>query len=125
MKKNNLNDVSNKKEKKYQSEYNSPKINNIYKNSFYIFLFLFISIYIPAFRSKETKLRKIDTTTEIIITISGLGTQKILSDSYSTPFPDDVLINGNPTSNGNSVSDSNQEPNNIILKWNSDITDCK
>ena len=99
-------------------------INYTYKK-FVQILFLFISIYIPSFQSNQINLRKLEMSSKITITIKGNGTQKILSDFYSSSLPNEILINGiNSTSIGNSVSDLTQEINNITMKWNS-ISDCQ
>ena len=94
-------------------------LNNIYKNYFYICIFFFISNYFQISLLKTLKIRKLDTTSDITITIRGTGTQKILSDSYTGSLPIDVLINNNPTSIGKTVSGLTQGVNNITMRWGS------
>ena len=99
------------------------KLKNIDKYNFYFLLFIFISIYGNIFQSKKTNLRKLENTSDITIIIRGTGTQKILSDSYSS-IPDTVLVNGDQYTSGKTV-DLVEETNTITLKWDSEITDCK
>ena len=116
---------------KNKIQYNSKKGNNlllknIYKYNSYILIFLIISIYIPTVLSKNEILRKLNISSEITLTITGNGNQKLLSDSYS-PAPEDIIINGNIISNGVKEIEINsgQEKTNVTLSWTSELTTCK
>ena len=67
-------------------------------------------------------LIKLIKNNEILITIKGIGTQKILSDYYKGVMPDQIIVNGENQSNTTKYIESlTQEINNISLKWNNQI----
>ena len=126
----NLGYENRKKKIKKKIKYNQRKNNfllldNIYKNYFYICIFFFISNYLQISLLKTVKIRKLDPTSDITITIRGTEeTQKILSDSYSDSLPLQVLINNSPTSVGKTVSGLTQNINNITMIWEYGISNC-
>ena len=79
--------TSKKASKKINYSQSQSKILKLKKtNSYnlYFLFFLFISIYTQAYQSKKIDIRKLETASEITITIKGTGNQKILSDDYSS-----------------------------------------
>ena len=79
---------------------------------------------------------KINYYNEITITINQAGKHYILSrgmvaqngemlDGYSGPMPNEVYINGKNLSKVNSIVELTAPENNITLRWNSLLTNCK
>ena len=129
-----------KKEKKYSK--NKIKLEEKYKSKItfqkIIFSLYFLNIilmlsFLFSF-SKENKLGKIISSSEITITIKGAGEQEILSsvsfqkddkDFSFNYIPDEIYINGAPQSyNGKTVNGLSGETNNITMKWNENLVDC-
>ena len=123
--------LNEKNEKRIQRNLKKKKNNffpkNIYKYNFSIIVLLIISIYIPIVLSKNKIIRKLDFSSEITLTITGTGIQKLLSDYYNSTLPEYIIINGNIISNRIKEIEINleQEKTNVTLRWTSDLTTCK
>ena len=93
------------------------------KIKFNIFFFSILSFIFALSIEKRLKLRKLDFSSNIIITITDSGNHQILSEDFQYS-PDSILINGNEIAS-NTKSYYFSEKNNIIkLIWNSQITNC-
>ena len=137
----------------YEGKQNSPyhkydnnpkykyKSNKIYKSIFFLksifqgkYLLIFLTLISLLTLSKEIQLRKIALSSEITITINGLGEQRILSNDsvgkndiyfHFNYDPSAIYINGIlQSSTGRTVNILSGETNNITLKWNADLIDC-
>ena len=87
-------------------------------------LLMQLFILFQLFPSKKNNLKKLYLINEIILTISGNGNQKILSDKFSK-LPDEILVNGVLTPpNINQVNGLTNQINIITMRWNSTILDC-
>ena len=104
----------------------------MYKNGFIPFLIKiqFFLISQLCF-SKQINLRKIISSNEITLTISGTGDQKILSDTKCLEdfifeqLPGKILVNGvSQDIIGYTVYNLIQEINNVTMIWYSSITNC-
>ena len=106
---------------------NNLFLKKIYRDNFSFLVFLIISIYIPTVLAKNKIFRKLEAFSEITLTIPGNGIQKLLSDSYSSTLPEEIIINGNTISNGVKEIEINlnQEKTNVTLRWTSELTTCK
>ena len=118
------------------------KKNNFKNKSIFIFgknwillLTIITFLLFPLCLSKQEKIRKLISYSEITITINGTGDQKILSESIIEKdgknhsfqmLPDEILINGKPIENidNRTVYNLSEEINNVTMKWNSNITNC-
>ena len=109
----------------------------MYENGFILFLIIIqFCLVFPLFFSKQINLRKIISLSEITLTISGTGNQKILSDSICKKegaddnyifeqLPDIILVNEvRQEIKGKIVYNLSQEINNVTMIWNSSITNC-
>ena len=96
--------------------YDKLYINNILLN-----IMLIIILYPLCFCDK-LKLNKI---IEIEITVKGKGNQNILSKDYNE-LPNEIIVNGSVYNNynGRIVYNLTSEESNIIMKWNTSITNC-
>ena len=105
--------------------------------SFILVLIIIIQLFLffPLYFSKQIRLRRIISLNEITITITGIGNQKILSDSiiekdgknhsFQT-LPNEIIINGvlQEIIDNKIIYYLGEEINNITMKWNSNITNC-
>ena len=94
-------------------------------------LFNFFIIINITIKSCSTKIhiykkRELYTVNEITIKIIGNGTQKILYPFFRDK-PNEILVNGIPYPLGpnNTITDLENEENNITMKWNYNLKDCK
>ena len=89
------------------------KLNEEYKKRklLLLFLFLLIMIFLPQCSSKIT------------ITISGKGTQSILSDSFSN-LPSKITINGDSKTQITKQYSMNLTENTIIMEWETPLKNC-
>ena len=84
----------------------------------------FILLFIQKNLSKKIALRKLETISEIAITIKGKGKIGILSESFSSK-PNELLINGEKQNKiNNYVNNINDEINVITMKWYEPLTSC-
>ena len=89
------------------------------------FIIVNLIIQVISKKSDTNKNRNLDLLNEIIIKISGTGTQNILSPSYSKSQPYEVLINGISSSfSDKKVSNLENDENYITMKWNYKVQDC-
>lgn len=98
-------------------------------NKYLIFNFFILNNLLILINSQIiiNKYRILDSSSEIIIKISGTGKQKILNSEYKNT-PSEVLINGCTTTLDKDYTISNliKETNEVALKWKEEsiITDC-
>ena len=88
---------------------------------------LFFIIIFPHIYSTKNNLyllTKLNSKTEIIITIKGSGPQNILSNKYNKTLPDIILVNGKQEEPKKIVNMTEKE-NNVTMIWNSQITSCE
>ena len=88
--------------------------------------FIFIMIYLPIYLSKNNILdiRKLNSFSQINITIEGIGDQSILNKD-AVIEPDEIYINGVPQDEvGKKVYNLNLIENIITLRWNNPVIDC-
>ena len=84
----------------------------------------FILLFIQKNLSKKIALRKLETISEIAITIKGKGKIGILSESFSSKS-NELLINGEKQNKiNNYVNNINDEINVITMKWYEPLTSC-
>jgi len=140
-KKNNTTDIIKEKRK----EINNLKFNNLQKEKiimklnnkngiFRLFIFIIFIIRLSLSFGEISKLKKLQFTSEITLTISGKGDQYILNNKnfkmedveYSfDKIPDEILVNGEPQKyKGIMVYDLKKEVNNITIKFNNLLTSC-
>ena len=112
-----MNDIKKKnKIKNLPINYKYPNKSIISKKFMFIILILIISLIKHILLKR---LRKLNSITEIIITIQGTGNQKILSDESSVQSPDEILVNGESQSElGKIVYNLENSKNNITMRWN-------
>ena len=91
-------------------------------------LLIFFFTMFPLYISNEIllKVRKISKSSEIVVTIYGNGTQRILNSRLLNDYkPSEVLINGEKQLEINeTIDDLINEKNEIILKWDYFLTSC-
>ena len=93
-------------------------------------LLLLYSFLIPLYISKETSvlyIRKLNRNSEIIITIFGNGSQRIINNYVFEHYkPSEIIINGEKANEVNEiVNNLINEENIIIYKWNYLLTTCE
>jgi surface protein len=89
----------------------------------YLIIYYFL-LFIQKNLPKKIAIRKLETFSEITITIKGKGKISILSESFS-PKPIELFINGEKQSKiNNYVNNLNDEINIIIMKWNQPLKSC-
>ena len=69
---------------------------------------------------------KLNKNIEIEVILKGKGNQNILSIDYSDKLPNEIVVNGTIYNNYNDriVYNLTNDENNIIMKWNTSITNC-
>ena len=93
-------------------------------------LLLLYSFLIPLYISKEASvlyIRKLNRNSEIIITIFGNGSQRIINNYVFEHYkPSEIIINGEKANEVNEiVNNLINEENIIIYKWNYLLTTCE
>jgi len=112
------------------------KIKNYYKNlNFYLqynkliivilYLLIIPIISINLSKMKIYNFKWLNKASEIIITISGRGSQQYINQNiYNTYRPSEILVNGNPQSQSIYANNLQNNENNITVKWNQVFTTC-
>ena len=101
------------------------KINRTNRQNYKNIILLLYLICFSLYLSKELNgNRKLTTTvSKIVLTISGTGTQSILSDEFSS-LPSEIYINGEQKTSITNKYTLTSSESTIILKWNSLLTTC-
>ena len=109
------------------NEKKSQKLINkkdIFSNNFSKKKSIFITLFLIIIRFKICSLKKLLYNSEIILTIKGSGTQRILSDNFGH-IPSQILVNENEINEIKYYVDNlSDDINNITLVWNYSLTNC-
>jgi len=96
--------------------------------SFFIYkLILIIILYSPILTFKEIILKRLNSISEITLTIRGMGEQKILNNEhgFNSP-PSEILVNGVQQNNTDyKVYGLTDLINNITLRWDYQVLNCR
>ena len=85
-------------------------------------MMVFIIVTFFQISSSKIHLRKLYRINEIILTISGTGEQKILSDRFKN-MPNEILVNGDLVSTNTNKVSCSESVSSIIMRCNSIISD--
>ena len=97
---------------------------HFHRNALIKLFFVIIFPHINLTKNNLYLLTKLNSKTEIIITINGSGPQNILSQKYNNTLPDIILVNGKQEEPKKIVNMTEKE-NNVTMIWNSQITSCE
>ena len=97
------------------------KINSIIR----ILFFIILIFHIDLISTKSSKKRNLNSDSEINLTIKGTGNQRILNEKFNQ-MPNQIYINGQLQNYSSyQVMNLEKEENNITLKWNYQLENCK